>query len=39
MVPDFALADVNPHSRSHGRMVSPRHHLGAVSAWYFSHAT
>ena len=33
MVPDFALLDVNPRSITGGRHVSPRHHLGKVSAW------
>jgi hypothetical protein len=38
-VSDFALADVNPTSSSFGVEVSPRHYLGAVSAWYFGHST
>jgi hypothetical protein len=37
--PDFALVDANPNSPTHGRECSPRQHLGAVSAWYFGHAT
>lgn len=37
--PAFALVDVNPTSASHGDPVSPRDHLGAVSGWYFLHAT
>ena len=39
LVPDFTLSDVNPNSATSGRSVSPRGHLGAVSAWYFGHAT
>jgi hypothetical protein len=39
MVPDFSLMDHNPRSPSGGRAVSPRHHLGSVSAWYFGHST
>lgn len=38
-LPDFSLTDVNPASPTAGRMVSPRQHLGAVSAWYFASAT
>jgi hypothetical protein len=38
-VPDFSLADVNSTSPTFDTMVSPRDHLGAVSAWYFGHAT
>ncbi|MEM7246031.1 MAG: hypothetical protein AAF533_11860 [Acidobacteriota bacterium] len=38
-VPDFALIDVNETSTTAGRAVSPRDHLGKVSAWYFGHAT
>ena len=37
--PDFLLADVNPNSPTFGLNVSPRHHLGRVSAWYFGAAT
>jgi hypothetical protein len=37
-VPDFALIDVNPNSTSHSQTISPRQHLGRVSAWYFGHA-
>ena len=37
--PDFALTDVNPGSATHQTVVSPRQHLGRVSAWYFGHAT
>jgi hypothetical protein len=37
--PDFAIQDVNPNSASHLALVSPRQHLGRISAWYFGHAT
>ncbi len=36
---DFAAEDVNPASPRFGQMVSPRDHLGQVSAWYFGHST
>ena len=36
---DFSLLDVNPTSSTAGTNVSPRDHLGEVSAWYFGHAT
>lgn len=39
VVPDFALVDVNPNSQTSGQTVSPRNHLGQISAWYFGHAT
>jgi hypothetical protein len=39
LVPDFTLQDVNPASASYPGTVSPRQHLGRVSAWYFGHAT
>jgi hypothetical protein len=38
-VPDFSLADVNSTSATFNTMVSPRDHLGKVSAWYFGHST
>jgi hypothetical protein len=38
-VPDFALLDLNPNSATTGRAVSPRQHVGKVSAWYFGHST
>lgn len=38
-VPDFALVDQNPTSARSGQSVSPRDLQGAVSAWYFGHAT
>ena len=37
--PDFSLADVNPHSASVGKLVSPRGEMTRISAWYFGHAT
>ena len=37
--PDFQLVDVNDSSPSHGETLSPRDHLGGVSAWYFGHST
>lgn len=36
---DFSLPDVNPTSPTFNASVSPRDHLGKVSAWYFGHAT
>ena len=39
LVPDFAILDVNPNSTTSGQLVSPRDHLGRVSAWYFGHST
>jgi len=39
LVPDFAILDVNPNSLTSGQLVSPRDHLGRVSAWYFGHST
>ncbi len=39
VVADFHLPDVNPNSATFGGEVSPRDHLGRVSAWYFGHAT
>ena len=38
-VPDFSLPDVNPTSVSFDSLVSPRDFEGAISAWYFGHAT
>ena len=38
-VPDFSLTDVNETSSSYNQAISPRDHLGGVSAWYFGHAT
>jgi hypothetical protein len=37
--PDFLLADVNDTSVTYGTDVSPRDHVGRVSAWYFGSAT
>jgi|CXWL01.1.fsa_nt_gi hypothetical protein len=37
--PDFSLLDANPNSATSGQMVSPRQHLGQISAWYFGHST
>jgi hypothetical protein len=39
VIADFALADVNPASRTFGLPVGPRQFLGRASAWYFGHAT
>jgi hypothetical protein len=39
LVPDFAILDANPNSTTSGQLVSPRDHLGRVSAWYFGHST
>jgi hypothetical protein len=38
-VPDFSLEDVNPNSATYQTLVSPRDHLGRISAWYFGHST
>lgn len=38
-VPEFSLVDVNPSSATYNQAISPRDHLGHVSAWYFGHAT
>ena len=38
-VADFLLPDVNPTSDTFDQDVSPRDHLGRVSAWYFGSAT
>jgi len=38
-VPGFSLLDVNETSATADERVSPRDHLGRVSAWYFGHAT
>ena len=37
--PDFSLPDVNETSVTYGERVSPRDHLGQVSAYYFGHST
>ena len=39
VMPDFAIQDVNPSSKTHGETVSPRQHLGGISCWYFGQAT
>jgi hypothetical protein len=39
VVSDFSLPDVNPHSTRFEETVSPRDYTGAISAWYFGHAT
>lgn len=39
VMPDFSLVDRNPNSASFGQPVSPRQHLGKVTAWYFGHVT
>jgi hypothetical protein len=39
VVPDFALTDVNPNSPTNAQLISPHRYLGAISAWYFGHAT
>ena len=36
---EFHLPDVNPTSPTYSTDVSPRDHLGNVSAWYFGSAT
>lgn len=37
--PDFALLDVNQTSATFNQPVSPRDHIGRVSAYYFGSAT
>jgi hypothetical protein len=37
--PDFSIEDVNPNSATSASQVSPRQHVGRISAWYFGHAT
>jgi hypothetical protein len=39
VVAEVELLDVNDASPTAGEYVSPRDHLGGVSAWYFGHAT
>ena len=39
VAPDWSAPDVNPSSPLWNTLVSPRQRLGAVSAWYFGHAT
>jgi hypothetical protein len=39
LVPDFLITDENTDSMTAGEEVSPRDHVGRVSAWYFGHAT
>ena len=36
---EFSLTDLNPTSQTYSTNVSPRDHLGGVSAWYFGSAT
>jgi hypothetical protein len=38
LAPDFQLVDMNPHSKTHGRSISPRDYLGLVPGFYFTHA-
>ena len=39
VVADFLLPDVNTTSTTFDTDVSPRDHIGRVSAWYFGSAT
>ena len=39
VVADFLLPDVNSTSATFNTDVSPRDHLGRVSAWYYGSAT
>lgn len=39
VAPDFSLVDVNPYSATSGLGVSPRQHLGEITAWYFVRTT
>ena len=39
VMPDFALTDVNHNSPTHNQVVSPRHFLGRISAYYFTETT
>lgn len=36
VAPDFSLADANPNSATFEAAVSPRDHLGEITAWYFT---
>jgi hypothetical protein len=36
---EFSLPDLNLTSQTYNTNVSPRDHLGGVSAWYFGSAT
>jgi thiol-disulfide isomerase/thioredoxin len=38
-LPDFVLSDLNPNSETFEEDLSPRAAEGAVSLWYFTHAT
>lgn len=38
-MPDFSLTDENESSPTFNQQVSPRDFQGAVSGWYFGHAT
>ena len=37
--PNFLLQDTNPNSPTGGQDVSPRTHMGEISAWYFGNST
>ncbi len=37
--PTFSLVDVNTTSSTYNQPVSPGDYAGAVSGWYFGHAT
>lgn len=37
--PHFLLEDRNDSSLTYTQQISPRAHLGGISAWYFGHAT
>lgn len=39
LVPDFALADLNPASSRYEETISPRDYIGRVSGYYFVHST
>lgn len=39
LAPDWRLVDVNPSSATHEQPRGPSDYAGAVSGWYFAHAT
>ena len=38
-MPDFALDDVNPNSKTFERTVDVVDYQGVATAWYFTHST
>lgn len=39
LLPEFALADVNANSATHGTLLSLSAFPGDTTAWYFTHST